>query len=114
MSHNPRERRWRSTTDGRGQPPRSLVIALVLACATLITLDHQGGDGSPLEPVRRAMGEVYGPVEVGATTVVRPLVAIPDWFTSRGSMREEIDDLEAENAALRQQVSTAGSPSTTG
>ncbi len=102
-----RERRWRTTAPGgRGQPPRSLVVALILACATLITLDHQGD--SALEPARRAMGEVYGPVEVGAATVVRPVVTVPDWFRTHDSMQDELEDLEAENAELRAEVATSG------
>ena len=105
-----RERRWGSNdrTAGRGQPPRALVVALLLACATLITLDYHGGTDSPVEPVRRAMGEVYGPVEVGAASVVRPVAAIPRWFRSHDAMREEINELEADNAELRQQVNTSG------
>ncbi|WP_193614842.1 rod shape-determining protein MreC [Nocardioides lijunqiniae] len=103
-----RERRWRSDSDGDGQPPRALVVALVLACATLMTLDHSTGEDSPVDGARRAMGEVYGPVEVGAAGAVRPFVAIPEWFRSRGDMRDEIDELEAENAELRSSVATSG------
>lgn len=110
-----RERRWRPTGLGvsggsgrRGQPPRGLVVALLLACATLITLDHQGGTDSPVEPVRRVMGEVYGPAEVGVASALRPVLSIPRWLRSQDSMRDELDDLEAENAELRHQVNTAG------
>ena len=48
-----------------GRPRRSLVVALVLSCVTLMTLDHVGGGdgGSPVDPLRRLVGEVYGPVE---------------------------------------------------
>lgn len=105
----PRERRWgmgdRSTDPARPSP--SLVVALVLACAALIALDYHGGTHSPVEPARRVMGEVFGPVEVGTTAVVRPLVAVPEWFRTRDSLRDDIDGLEAENAQLRQQVHTA-------
>ncbi|WP_134738425.1 rod shape-determining protein MreC [Nocardioides sp. 503] len=103
-----RERRWRTDVGSSGQPPRALVVALVLACATLMTLDRSTGDSSPVDGARRAMGEVYGPVEVGAAGAVRPFVAIPEWFRSRGDMRDEIDELEAENAALRSSVNTSG------
>lgn len=105
-----RERRWGSNerTTGRGQAPRALVVALLLACATLITLDYHGGTDSPVDPLRRAMGEVYGPVEVGTATVVRPITAIPRWLRSHDAMREEIDELQAANAELRQQVNTSG------
>ena len=78
----------------------------MLACATLITLDYHGGTGSPVEPARRAMGEVFGPVESAAASAVRPLTAVPDWFRSRSSMRREIATLAAENSDLRHQVAT--------
>src|SRR5215210_5396818 len=91
-----------------GRPPgwrsrrRSLLIALLMACATLITLDYHGGTGSPMEPARRAMGEVLGPVESAAASAVRPVTSIPDWFRSRGELRHEIATLAAENSDLRQ------------
>lgn len=85
--------------------PRSLAIALVLASASLITLD---AGGSAVDPVRRAVGEVFGPVEAGTTAVVRPIAEIPEWLRGRDAMREEIDDLEAENAELRARVRTSG------
>jgi len=98
----------RSTGNGSTGNGRARLVALLLACATLITLDFHGGAGSPMEPARRAMGEVLGPVEVTAAHVVRPVTAIPEWFRSRSSMRHEIATLTAENADLRRQVDTAG------
>lgn len=93
---------------GPGERPHALLLALVLACATLVTLDHAGGDDSPLEPVRRAVGEAFGPVQAGAATVVRPLTAAPSWFRSRDSLRRDVARLEAENSELRAQVATSG------
>ena len=74
---------------GQRRSSRSLFIALLLACATLITLDYHGGTDSPMEPVRRAMGEVFGPVESAAASAVRPITSIPDWFSTRGELRHE-------------------------
>ena len=92
---------------GEPRPRRSVLIALLLACATLITLDFHGGTASPVEPARRAVGEVFGPVESAAAGAVRPLTAVPDWFRSRQSMRHEIATLAAENSDLRHQVVTS-------
>ena len=86
-------------------PSRSLVVALVLACASLITLD---AGSSSLDPARRAVGEVFGPVEAGTSAVVRPIAGIPEWLRGRDAMREEIGELEAENAELRARVRTSG------
>jgi rod shape-determining protein MreC len=93
---------------GSRGPRRSVLVALLLACATLITLDYHGGTDSPVEPARRAMGEVFGPVESAAAAAVRPVTAVPDWFRSRSDMRREIATLTAENSDLRQQVNTSG------
>ncbi len=106
-----RERRWRSIHDldgARRRPSRALLVALVLGCASLITLDVQGGDASPLEPARTAVGNVFGPVEAATAAVVRPVAAIPGWFRSRDDLRAELTSLEAENADLRSQVATSG------
>jgi len=92
----------------RKTPPPALVVALVLACASLMTLDAGTGGGSAVEPARRMVGEVFGPIEAGTSAVVRPIAEIPDWFRGHDSMRDEIDDLEAENAGLREQVRTSG------
>ena len=86
---------------------RSTLIVLVLACATIITLDYRGGSDSPLEPARNAVGEALGPVEVATADAVRPLLAIPDLIQSKDSLRKEILTLEAENSELRQQVVTS-------
>ena len=105
-----RERRWRSIwdLDQHRKPSRALLVALVLASASLITLDHSGGADSPVEPARRAVGEVFGPVESATAAVVRPIAAVPGWFQSRGSMQAELSALEAENAELRSEVATSG------
>lgn len=108
--HGGRERRWRGIDrlDARTRAPRSLLVALVLGSVTLITLDFHGGTDSPVEPVRRVVGEAFGPVEAGTAAVVRPFTAVPDWFRSKGSLSREIRTLEAENSELRGQVATSG------
>ncbi len=85
---------------------RSRMIALVLACLTLMTLDHHPGVHSPLEPARNAMGAVFGPVESSTSAVVRPVTAVGDWFRSRQSMQNDIASLQAQNSRLRAQAST--------
>lgn len=105
-----RERRWRATDrfDGRRRPSRSLLIALVLACATLITLDQQTGDGSPLEPVRAGVGAAFGPIEQGTDAVVRPIAAVPRWFRSQEGLREDVAALQSQNSRLKQELATSG------
>ncbi|KQW48429.1 rod shape-determining protein MreC [Nocardioides sp. Root1257] len=98
-----RERRWRGSDDQQ-RPSRGLLVALVLACLTVMSLDSLGS--SPIDPARRAVGEVFGPVEVGTATAIRPFTAVPDWFRTRDSMQQDLLDLQAENSDLRSQVAT--------
>jgi rod shape-determining protein MreC len=83
------------------------MVALVLACLTLMTLDHHPGAHSPLEPARRAMGSVFGPVESATSAAVRPVTAIGGWFRTRRSMQNDIATLEAQNSRLRAQAATS-------
>ncbi|QIX26077.1 rod shape-determining protein MreC [Nocardioides sp. JQ2195] len=103
------EKRWkgRDDLDKKERPSGSVLVALLLACATMITLDAHGGDDSPIEPARRVAGEAFGPIEVVTADVVRPFAAIPDWFGSRKDLREQVAELEAENSQLRHTVETA-------
>lgn len=91
---------------------RALLLALVLACATLITLDHQAEQSSPDGPLgvaRRAVGEVFGPVESATATVLGPVTAIPEWFQGQESLRRELADAKADNDVLRQQAESMAS-----
>jgi rod shape-determining protein MreC len=104
MSFERRERRWRGPERDRQRSSRGLLVALVLACLTVMSLDSLGS--SPIDPARRAAGEVFGPVEVATATAVRPFTAVPDWFRSRDDMQQDLLDLQAENSDLRSQVAT--------
>ncbi|WP_205474918.1 rod shape-determining protein MreC [Nocardioides sp. SYSU D00038] len=86
-----------------GRPKRPLVVALVLAAVTLMTVDR-GADGSPVDPARRAVGEVLGPVQAGVAHALDPVLSLPRWVGDQGDLVDRVDDLEAENAELRQQL----------
>ncbi|GAA2016189.1 rod shape-determining protein MreC [Nocardioides kribbensis] len=107
-SRSERERRWSAGRGPQRRPSRALLLALVLASTSLMVLDRTGGEDSPLEPARRVVGEALGPVETGATAVVRPFASIPEWFRTQGSLRDDLDALEAENSLLRGELATAG------
>ena len=90
----------RPTSPGR-RPSRAVLVLLLLASFTLITLDARGGSDSPLEPVRSAMGDVLGPVENTTAAAVRPFAAIPGFFRTTGGLRRDVARLEAENSQLK-------------
>lgn len=91
----------------RGTPPRALVVALLLACTSLMVLDQTAGS-SVVDPARRAVGEVVGPAQDGVASAIRPVVDLPDMFRTRDDLRGELATLQAENADLRTEVRTSG------
>ena len=102
------QRRWQRSGPGQGRPSRGLMLALVLACATMVTLDLNDGTESALDPARRGLGEVLGPLESGASTVVSPVASIPEWLRTQGGLRADVDALAEENAQLRRDLRSTG------
>ena len=88
------------------QRARRVLALLVLACLTIITLDARAGAGSPLDPVRSAVGNVLGPAESATATAFRPFTDVGDALRTNHGLRKDITRLEADNARLRQQVAT--------
>lgn len=82
-----------------------VVLALLLLTAfTFITIDARGGDSSVLDKIRSGTQSVLGPIERAAAAVVRPVSDFLDGLTSINSNQERIDQLEAENDALRREM----------
>lgn len=94
----------------RPRPPRALVVALLLACASLMVLDRAvGADGGRgLDPLRAAVGGVVGPAQTGVADVVRPVTGLSGWFEDQQRLRDQVATLQAENSDLRSQVRTRG------
>lgn len=84
-----------------------MLVLLLLACFTVITLDVRGGDDSPVDPLRSAVGQVLGPVERGTAAAVRPVVALPQYIGTVNGLRDDVALLEAENARLRGSLATS-------
>jgi rod shape-determining protein MreC len=89
------------------RPSRRVLVLLLLASLTVITLDVRGGEESPVDPVRSVAGEFFGPVEDLASAVVRPVTAVPGFFRTTSGLRAEVARLEAENAHLRGELATS-------
>lgn len=92
--------------DRHQRPSRGVLVLLLLASFTFITLDVRGGEDSPVDPLRAVAGNVFGPVEEVTATVVRPFQAVPEFFTTTAGLRSKVEKLEAENDSLRGQLST--------
>ena len=91
------------TPSGR-RPSHALLVLLLLASFTVITLDARGGDWSPLDPLRSAAGNLLGPVEKGTTVAVRPFTTVAALFRTTSRLRHDVARLEAQNAQLRRQL----------
>lgn len=79
---------------------RAVLILLVLASVTIITLDARHDTSrSPVDPLRSAVGSVIGPVEDGASAALRPLTDIPGHF-------RDVDALRRDNSALQSRIDT--------
>lgn len=86
--------------------PRVVAALLALAAITVITIDATAGDESPVEPLRSATGEVFGPVENGLDEAMRPIDAVAEQITTVDGLRDDNARLRAENDRLRGQLDT--------
>jgi rod shape-determining protein MreC len=85
---------------------RAVLGVLLLVSLAMITVDYRGGDHSPLSALRGFGEAIFGPVEHGATAVVRPVAGAVRTFTGAPSAHRRISRLERENQRLRAQVRT--------
>ena len=89
------------------QRSRTVLVLLVLAALTVISLDAGTGSDSIARPARSAVGSVLGPAESGATQMMSPVRTVGDFFRSRDGIKAENAKLRRENELLRSQVNSS-------
>lgn len=89
---------------GRIRSTRLLVVGLLLASLTTITLDSRGGQEGPLAAAGEVLGGIVGPLQEGVSAVFRPVGSFFSNVFQAGSLAERVDALVRENAELRSQV----------
>jgi rod shape-determining protein MreC len=94
-------------TFGRIRSTRLLVLGLLLASLTTITLDSRGGESGPLAAAGRVLGGIIGPLQEGVSAVFRPIGSFFSNVFQAGSLAQRVDALERENADLRRQVQSS-------
>jgi len=85
---------------------RAVLGVLLLVSLAMITVDYRGGDDSPLSALRGFGEAIFGPIEQGATAVVRPVAGAFHTFTGAPAAHRRISRLERENQRLRGQLRT--------
>ncbi|MGN6250809.1 MAG: rod shape-determining protein MreC [Marmoricola sp.] len=99
-----RSRITRMPEPGRRRRPVVGLALLVLASLTVITLDARGGTGSPIEPLRAAVGTVVGPAETASAAAVRPFARLGGFVHDNRDLRRQVATLTAQNDRLRSQA----------
>lgn len=87
---------------------RTVLTVLVLISLVLVTLDYRGADSGPIAALQRGAGTVFGPLQDGLATVVRPVGDVLGSIGSLGSLRAQNDrlrsDLDEARTALQVQA----------
>jgi rod shape-determining protein MreC len=83
---------------------RLVLGVLLIAAVALITVDFRDGGTSP---VRGAGAGFFGPVERVTSDVTNPISSVFDWVTGGPSADGKIAALQAANARLRAELSSA-------
>lgn len=81
---------------------RRRAVLFALIAASLILLTASFGDG--LRSVERGALEVFGPVQEGASTVLKPARDAAGWVGDTLDAKGDVEDLRAERDALRRQL----------
>lgn len=85
---------------------RTVLVLLVLASITLITLDARRSSGSPVDPLRQAAAAVFGPLQSGATSAGDPVDDLRDRLAEVERLQADNDRLKAENERLAAELRT--------
>ena len=82
-----------------------LVLAVaVVVSLLLITTDYRAGDTGPLAALQRGVLTVFGPLQEGFADVVRPIGSFLGDVRDLGSLRDQVNQLEADNSRLRDET----------
>jgi rod shape-determining protein MreC len=83
---------------------RAVLVLLVVASLTLLSLYFQEGSGGPIHRVQRVVAAVLGPFEEGADRALKPARDFVNWFDETFEARGDNEDLREEVAELRDQL----------
>ena len=85
---------------------RQLLLLAILTSITLITIDYRSGGSSPFRGLRSAAGTVFGPIERGVSSALRPVGNALSTLGNVRNLDKEVKQLRAERAAVEGQKRT--------
>ena len=80
---------------------RTVIAAFLLIALAFITLDFRES-GGPVGGLQRGADAVFSPIQEGFAAVVRPIGGFFGSIFDLGTLRSQIEQLQEENATLRQ------------
>ena len=90
----------------RPRRARTVLVVLLAAAIVLITIDFRQPEGGPVDRLQRRAIAIFGPLQAGASAVVRPVADVIGGVAELGGLRRENRRLDAEVARLRAQERT--------
>jgi rod shape-determining protein MreC len=90
----------------RPRRARTVLAVLLAAAIVLITIDFRQPDGGPTDRLQRLAITIFGPLQQGASAVVRPVADLVGGIAELGGLRRDNRRLEAEVARLRAEERT--------
>ena len=84
----------------------TVLAALLAASIVCITIDFRQPDGGPVDRLQRLAIAAFGPLQRGASAVVRPVAGLAGEVAELGGLRRDNRRLGAEVARLRAQERT--------
>ena len=79
----------------------TVLAALLAASIVCITIDFRQPDGGPVDRLQRLAIAAFGPLQRGASAVVRPVAGLAGEVAELGRLRDDNRRLEAEVAWSR-------------
>ncbi len=86
---------------------RAVLLLLVIASLTLLSLYLREGTGGPMHRVQRGVATVLGPVQEGAERALKPARDFVNWFDETFEARGENERLRSELGKARDQLAQA-------
>ena len=86
---------------------RAVLLLLVIASLTLLSLYFQEGRDGPIHRIQRVVAAVLGPFEEGADRALKPARDFVNWFDETFEARGENERLKDELAEARDQLAQA-------